>query len=270
VSITANYKGTCQVCQGTITPGSQVDKMPGGFGWRHADCEAPSQATTAPQSSPDDLRRAVAYLTHREPLGRLTSFEQSLLDQYRKVETLSHKQIDAVLKRIAEAEAKKMAPAGVNVDTSLPDVPEGKYALELQGGAVFFQVDRPRSGKWTGRTFVSELMGENHRPIKDPEQRKLVLEAIHQDVEGAARRYGHYRRECSFCDLSLTDPFSRFFGVGPVCRKKHGMPISRPAYIRRAREQDREDLVEALVAWEHEDPELSLLHASDPQLTLEA
>jgi hypothetical protein len=141
--------------------------------------------------------------------------------------------------------------------TDTTAVPAGKYALDRQGEAVFVQVDRPQSGRWRGFVFVSELSGENRVPIHDRAERTQLLEQIAADVEGASRKYGHYRRRCGFCNLKLTDGFSRYFGVGPKCRKKHHMPISRAAFLR-----DRPELKSDLLRWEAEDASTHTPHES--------
>ena len=120
----------------------------------------------------------------------------------------------------------------------VPDVPAGRYALA--DPTRFYQVDRPERGRYAGWTFLAELSGENHRPIKlreAPAEFFAALEAIAADPVAAARRYGHLKRHCGYCKQALTDPFSRFYGVGPVCRRKHGMPISAAAYSRESQEQ---------------------------------
>ena len=126
-------------------------------------------------------------------------------------------------------------------------IPAGRYALLNQGEAIFLQVDIGTSGKWDGYVFLSELQGDRHRPIKDRAERTRLLEQIAADIEGATRAYGQFCNECGCCGLSLTDPFSRYYGVGPVCRKNRGMPISRAAFLKA-----RPEKLSELLAWEAE------------------
>lgn len=115
-------------------------------------------------------------------------------------------------------------------------VPAGRYAIVVQSAdqVIFYEVDKPTRGRWAGRVFVTKLVGENHEPVRNVGAKVAVLEVIATDVEGAARRYGHHKQHCGFCRQNLTDRFSRFFGVGPVCRRRHGMAISEAAYRRNA------------------------------------
>lgn len=189
------------------------------------------------------------------------SFINTLLDE--RVDVIPNVaeirgQIDSLTKSAASAWINKLLDMPKPKPTQMkltvtPEVPAGSYALDVQGDAVFYQVDRPTKGKWNGYTFLSRLSGDNREPIKAPAEKLIVLEALANDLVAAARRYGHYRKECGFCHINLTDAFSRFYGVGPVCRKHHGMPISRAAYVRDASMNE----VLELESWEAEDARIA-------------
>lgn len=141
--------------------------------------------------------------------------------------------IDALLALPRKQNQARKQLTGAPDRRPIPNVPAGCYALA--DPTRFYQVDRPERGKYAGWVFLAELTGDNHRPIKLREaagEFYAVLEAIAADEIAAARRYGHLKRHCGYCKQRLTDPFSRFYGVGPVCRRAHGMPISAPAYQR--------------------------------------
>jgi hypothetical protein len=158
------------------------------------------------------------------------------------------------------------APAAAPDRRPIPDVPAGGYALIEGDRTVFYEVDRPTKGRWAGRTFLARMEGDNHSPIRlgNPAQRDeffRVLEAIAGDLEAAARLYGHRMRRCGFCKLDLTDPYSRFFGVGPVCCRKHDLPFSFHQYLLRHPEQAVD-----VAAWRAEDAEKQAEreHEADP------
>lgn len=150
---------------------------------------------------------------------------------------LASKQASAYIDFLMKLPRKASAQDGRD-KRELPDVPAGTYALRAPNGEVgFFKVDRPTRGKWAGYTFLAKMEGENHSPIKNYPIKCELLGHIAKDLEGAARLYGQLTRTCSFCHIKLTDRFSRFYGVGPVCRDNHGMAKSEASYRREATPQ---------------------------------
>lgn len=102
-------------------------------------------------------------------------------------------------------------------------VEDGRYAIDYGNGVVkFFRVNTPDEGKWAGYTFVKEQASDELYPVKDRERRETILDLIAQDPEEAARLYGTELGVCGICGRTLTDPESRAFGVGPVCRENRG------------------------------------------------
>jgi len=112
---------------------------------------------------------------------------------------------------------------------ALPEVPEGRYAVEVEGTLGFFQVDRPVGGRWDGYTFVKQQASDDFYPVKG-ERRTTVLAAIAADVKGAAARYGRELGSCGICGRTLTDKKNKGKdgltslerGIGPDCAEKHG------------------------------------------------
>lgn len=104
----------------------------------------------------------------------------------------------------------------------LPDVLEGRYAIEEAGVLKFYIVDKPTEGRWAGRTFVSVMASDERWPVKNPDARRAVLMAIAADPQAAAIRFGKELGKCSICGRTLTDEESRNRGIGPVCAEKRG------------------------------------------------
>lgn len=111
------------------------------------------------------------------------------------------------------------APKKVTVKSNDPDVPAGRYALEIDGKLRFFHVNRPDNGRWKGFVFLNEQSGSELFSIRHPEPRKNILNLIAKDEESIAR-YGQELGICGMCGRELTDAESRYYGIGPVCRKK--------------------------------------------------
>lgn len=104
-------------------------------------------------------------------------------------------------------------------------VDEGPYAIRNGPKAAndisFYQVDKPTTGKWAGRTFVSRRLSDNEQRLTLEEQVR-VLAAIAADPQGASLLYGQTIGECPECGRSLTNEVSRQRGIGPVCARKRG------------------------------------------------
>lgn len=128
------------------------------------------------------------------------------------------------------------------IDTTFP---AGHYALFNKVGhkIYFFEIDKPKTGKWAGFTFVKQMSGDNRIAIKDPEAKFYILRAIQNDPVYAATLYGHELGCCALCGRTLTDEDSRALGIGPVCVKKLGDFAEDRAWkiaaARREAEQER-------------------------------
>lgn len=113
------------------------------------------------------------------------------------------------------------------------DVPEGRYAVEVDGKLRFFKVDRPSEGKWAGRLFLNEVVGGQDSdgrgfPVKGG-NRAVILGLLGEDTTAAASRYGREIGRCGFCHILLTDELSRAVGIGPDCAEHRG--IDRQALL---------------------------------------
>lgn len=152
---------------------------------------------------------AIENLREQQASGRANDFVDSLLGYYDRNGRLSDKQRDAVLRGIDKrAEARK---------TPVPDVPEGRYAVNNDDGALaFYRVQRPTEGRWAGYTFVKVLASdtEHNLPLSAA---KGVLAKIAADPKAASVRYGQELGCCGVCGRTLTDAASRAAGIGPIC-----------------------------------------------------
>ena len=133
---------------------------------------------------------------------------------------VSAKQASAIISWLLEQPKQERQVQRSRADYSdLPDVPEGRYAVEMDGTLHFFKVRRPDEGKWQGYTFVDEQAGPQTYPVRGQRVR-TVLALIAEDTHAALVRYGHELGHCGMCGLELTDEESRARGIGPVCAGK--------------------------------------------------
>lgn len=102
-------------------------------------------------------------------------------------------------------------------------VPVGNYAVKnlATDRWFFFNVSRPKSGKWQGWTFLKLVMGERTSPVRD-QMFTDVMSAIAKDPKHYAAMYGKRTGTCGICSKKLTDPASVKKGIGPVCEKRFG------------------------------------------------
>ena len=105
-----------------------------------------------------------------------------------------------------------------------PVIPNGRYAIDIEGKLRFFRVNSPESGKWSGFTFVNEIIGggfaeDRGFSIKGG-FKATVISIIGDDPKSAMARYGLNMGRCGVCNRDLTDEESRLLGIGPVCRNK--------------------------------------------------
>lgn len=112
--------------------------------------------------------------------------------------------------------AEKVAKA-----LELPEVPAGRYAVEVDGVLKFYRVDRPTEGRWAGYTFVKVQASDDLHPVRG-NAAKGILDRIAKDPREASLRYGREIGSCGVCGRTLTDEDSRAAGIGPICASKTG------------------------------------------------
>lgn len=104
-----------------------------------------------------------------------------------------------------------------------PAVPAGRYAIWRDGDdglpvLRFYVVDRPTEGRWAGYVFVKRQASDDLYPVRDRDERALILAAIEeQGVDHTLRLYGQEIGQCGRCGRTLTNEESRAAGIGPVC-----------------------------------------------------
>jgi len=99
-------------------------------------------------------------------------------------------------------------------------VPEGRYALRVDGVVKFYRVEHgAKGGKWEGFVFVSAQASDDLHPIRNRQHRTAILDAIAADLQGAVVLYGKELGVCGRCGATLTSEW-REQGIGPVCVNK--------------------------------------------------
>lgn len=90
------------------------------------------------------------------------------------------------------------------------------YAVERDGKLKFYRV---KAGRKAGYYFVDAQASDEMHPVRHFDTVKDILNTIAQDPKGAMERYGQEIGSCGHCHRTLTDPESRAYGIGPVCRE---------------------------------------------------
>ena len=111
--------------------------------------------------------------------------------------------------------------------TAAPEVvPAGRYAIDTSvhavNGTAFYKVDRPTEGKWAGRVFVKQIVGDDEQRLSQKQGLAIIAKIAEAGAEAASARYGHEIGECGICGRTLTNDESRERGIGPVCAAKAG------------------------------------------------
>lgn len=105
----------------------------------------------------------------------------------------------------------------------LPDVPEGRYAVEgVDGRLRFLRVDKPSDGPWAGWTFVAVQASDEFHRLKGDQPAKAIAKILEAGPREASLRYGRELGKCGVCGRTLTDENSREAGIGPTCASKSG------------------------------------------------
>lgn len=99
---------------------------------------------------------------------------------------------------------------------SIPEIPQGRYAVETSAGELRFYFVRVKDGYTTVKVYASDVLHEIPRGGQIALLRKI--EAV--GIEAARNRYADETKHCWMCGLKLTDPESLARKVGPDCAKK--------------------------------------------------
>lgn len=115
-----------------------------------------------------------------------------------------------------------MQVSQVPSSTGTADVPEGRYAVDINGALWFVKIDRPTEGKWAGQTFIRRQLGSDMTRLNAGTRRRVLNSIAAQGIKECAIRYGHELGHCAMCGKELTNEASREAGIGPKCAAKSG------------------------------------------------
>lgn len=177
------------------------------------------------------LTRTATRAATETPVPAATERQQSFLASLRSERGLeplaftgSRKQASDEIARLLNMPKVQVATDGTatsSAPASQPDVPAGRYAIEVEGTVKFYRVDRPTEGRWSGRTFVKVQASDNLYPVRGASA-NVVLENIAKDPKEAMLRYGRALGQCGHCGRTLTNEDSRAVGIGPICSRRMG------------------------------------------------
>lgn len=114
------------------------------------------------------------------------------------------------------ATLRAAAPAPTKT-TPVPEVEDGRYAVEEDGVLKFFKV---KNGNRAGMVFLDVQASDDWHAIRSTSRIATIVTLIAVDPQAAMIRYGHELGECGRCGRTLTDEASRAAGIGPVCITK--------------------------------------------------
>lgn len=128
------------------------------------------------------------------------------------------------LPRRADAHPANEVRARIDESDLCPEVLQGRYAVtgKTTDATVFYRVDRPDSGDWAGRVFVSRQHGDYDERVPRGQVRAILRQISDAGVRESAIRYGHEIGRCALCGRTLTNAESRERGIGPKCAENAG------------------------------------------------
>lgn len=104
-------------------------------------------------------------------------------------------------------------------------IPEGRYALVIDGDVKFFKVDRPTQGKWAGRVFTKLITGGVGSWQEYRRKNEDILPLIEKmGARESATLFGIKARHCGRCMSPLSTKQSRAAGYGEHCAGVVGWP----------------------------------------------
>ncbi len=112
----------------------------------------------------------------------------------------------------------KLPKVGVAAKAEVVAVPQGYFAVEVEGVLRFYRVKEGK-GRWEGRVFVNRYSSDYFARIGRSEEAAARV-AIAADLKSAAERFAREIGTCYACNRQLTDAVSRARGIGPDCYKR--------------------------------------------------
>ena len=115
----------------------------------------------------------------------------------------------------------------------LESTKSGRYAVRLADDQPykFFRLSRPTVGKYKDALKIQSQHSEEYKPVaviwpngkvtlyNGTQETIIHLRLLVCDPTTATIAYGTEMRRCGICGKELTDPRSRFYGIGPECEK---------------------------------------------------
>jgi hypothetical protein len=147
-------------------------------------------------------------------------------------------------------------PAAVAEEPSLPLVPDGRYAVQIEGEWHLFRVWRGTRDPSVQHVYAVRGTEDGTR-IRDERERAAVL-AVAENPGEAAVQFGHRTGCCSRCGAELDVNLARFCGIGGTCMKHWFSDEVRFEKLRAGREAlravgleptEKFDDISAAVAW---------------------
>lgn len=100
------------------------------------------------------------------------------------------------------------------------EIPAHNYGIHKDGEVKCYSVDYGKEGtRWAGFLFLNRISSDDRFPVKNPAEKKAILDAIRADVEAAQILAGVTLRKCRRCGRGLSDTKNPYFAValGPDC-----------------------------------------------------
>lgn len=127
--------------------------------------------------------------------------------------------IDRLISKLKEVRAAR----GPVPPVTLPEVPDGRYAVEFEGEIRCYHLETGKDGtRWAGFRFLNRRSSDDLFPIKNASVKAQILALIAANLEAAEVLYARTVRECRRCHRGLTDTKNPYFeaGFGPECGAK--------------------------------------------------
>jgi hypothetical protein len=128
--------------------------------------------------------------------------------------------IDRLIAKLGELRTARSAGTQA---PALPEVPDGRYAIEYEGEVRCYHLETGKDGtRWAGFRFLNRRSSDDLFPIRNAGVKAEILALIAADIEGAAVRFALTVRECRRCHRALTDTKNPYYGIGlgPECGAK--------------------------------------------------
>lgn len=139
---------------------------------------------------------------------------------------LTHDDFQRLLVKLQAAPKNNPTAAILGATVSAEQVPEGRYAVPTEEGALnklaFYKVGRPTEGRWAGFVFVKLMLSDQEQRMSKATGDVVLAKIAAVGAKNASAAYGLEFKHCGVCGRGLTNDESRKIGIGPDCRAKMG------------------------------------------------